>query len=100
MGVALPGPEGQAGPERGGRGQAAQGAPRHQGRLPYFNHRVPTPPPLPLREGRQVEIIWTYVGDPDMQDPLFLGLLDPDPLVRDTDPDPYLFLMNVLGGLK
>jgi hypothetical protein len=53
--VALPGPEGQAGPERGGRGQAAQGAPRHQGRLSYFNHKVPTPPPL--REGRQVEII-------------------------------------------
>ncbi len=22
-------------------------------------HRVPTPPPFPLREGRQVEIIWT-----------------------------------------
>ncbi len=37
---------------------------------------------------------------------LFMGLLDPDrdPLVRGTDPapapDPYLFLINVLSGLK
>jgi hypothetical protein len=31
---------------------------------------------------------------------LFLGLLDPDPLVRGTDLDPDPFLINVLSGLK
>jgi hypothetical protein len=33
---------------------------------------------------------------------MFLGLLDPNPLVRGTDPapDPYLFLINVLSGQK
>jgi hypothetical protein len=31
---------------------------------------------------------------------MVLGLLDPDLLVRGTDPDPYLFLINVLSGLK
>jgi hypothetical protein len=33
------------------------------------------------------------VGNPDPQDPMFLGLPDPDPLVRgmDLDPDPSLF---------
>jgi hypothetical protein len=33
---------------------------------------------------------------------MFLGLPDPDPLVRGTDlaPDPSLFLINVLSGLK
>jgi hypothetical protein len=42
------------------------------------------------------------VGDPDPQDPHVLGLLDPDPLIRGTDPapDPYLFLINVESGLK
>jgi hypothetical protein len=28
------------------------------------------------------------VADPDQPDPHFLGLLDPDPLVRGIDPDP------------
>ncbi len=33
---------------------------------------------------------------------MFLGLPDPDPLVRGADPDPapYLFLMIVLSWLK
>jgi hypothetical protein len=31
---------------------------------------------------------------------MFLGLPDPDRLVRGTDPDPSLFLMKVWGGLK
>jgi hypothetical protein len=35
---------------------------------------------------------------------MFLGILDPDPLVRGTDSDPalnpFLFLMKVLSGLK
>jgi hypothetical protein len=38
----------------------------------------------------------------DPQDPHVLGLPYPDPLVRgtDSDPDPSLFLIKVLGGLK
>ncbi len=32
----------------------------------------------------------TSVGDPDPQDPHVFGLPDPNPLVRDTDPDPNL----------
>jgi hypothetical protein len=28
--------------------------------------------------------------DPDPEDRMFLGLLDPDPLVRGTDPDPSI----------
>jgi hypothetical protein len=49
---------------------------------------------------------YTSVGDPDPQDPHVFGPpgSDPDPLVRDTDqdpdPGPYLFLLNVLSGLK
>ncbi len=31
---------------------------------------------------------------------IFLGLQDPDPLVRGTDPDPSLLLIKVLSGLK
>ena len=31
---------------------------------------------------------------------MFLGLPDPDPLVSGSDPDPSLFLINVLSGLK
>ncbi len=34
---------------------------------------------------------YTSVWDPDPQDPHFLGLRDPDPFVRGTDPDPSLF---------
>ncbi len=34
-------------------------------------------------------MFFSSVGDPD-----------PDPLFRGTDPDPYLFLTNVLSGLK
>ncbi len=30
------------------------------------------------------------VGDPDPSDPYVFGLLDPDPLVRGTDPDPSI----------
>jgi hypothetical protein len=37
-------------------------------------------------------------GDPDPHDPHVLGLPDPDPLVRGTDPDPDLSL--VLSALK
>jgi hypothetical protein len=31
---------------------------------------------------------------------MFLGLPDPDPLVKGTDPDPDPFLIKVLSGLK
>jgi hypothetical protein len=31
---------------------------------------------------------------------MFLGLPDPDPLVRGKDPDPSLFLIQVLSRLK
>ncbi len=38
-------------------------------------------------------ILYTSVGDlePDLRIRMFLGLPDPDPLVRGTDPDPSLF---------
>jgi hypothetical protein len=38
--------------------------------------------------GSSLVILHFSVVDPDSSDPLFLGLLDPDPLVRVTDPDP------------
>jgi hypothetical protein len=37
--------------------------------------------------------VYTSVGDPD------LGLPDPDPLARGTDPDPSLFSKRLLSGL-
>ncbi len=37
-----------------------------------------------------IVIVIDSVADPDPSDPYFSGLLDPDPLVRCTDPDPYI----------
>ncbi len=60
----------------------------------------------PCTSSRNICSVADSVGDPepepDPQDPHVFGLLDPDPdpLVRGTDPDPYLFLINVLSGLK
>jgi|LakMenEpi03Aug12_release.lakeMendotaPanAssembly.Ray.scaffolds.fasta_scaffold310493_2 hypothetical protein len=34
--------------------------------------------------------LFSSVVDPDPHDPYFFELLDPDPLVRGTDPDPFI----------
>ncbi len=47
--------------------------------------------------GSPTPAVFSSVGDPD---PHVLGIPDPDPLVRGTDPDPSLFLIKVLTGLK
>jgi hypothetical protein len=39
---------------------------------------------------RQKYLPFVSVVDPDPDDPYVLGLLDPDPLVRGTDPDPSI----------
>jgi hypothetical protein len=42
-----------------------------------------------LEFNQDVWSIMSSVADPDPSDPCVLGLLDLDPLVRGTDPDPY-----------
>ncbi len=67
--------------------------------------RPPTPPPFPvsklplclslpvcwrpnLRTGEGEGWAWSRIIRPELGDPVFLGLLDPDPLVRGTNPYP------------
>ncbi len=57
-----------------------------------------------LEQLRNIRFVASYllffvhsVADPDVF--AFLGLLDPDPLVRDTDPDPFIIKQKVFGFL-
>ncbi len=48
-------------------------------------------------------MLWTVLGGririPISGTRMFIGLPDPDPLVRSTDPDPSLFLKKVLSKI-
>ncbi len=47
-----------------------------------------------VHRSQEFKIVAGSVADPDPEDPYVLGLPDPDPLVRDTDPDPSITSKN------